>query len=51
MSQAVKTSSLTGAVSTTIPVLTCALAIFLLSGMDAAMKSLTIAVGVYNTLL
>lgn len=51
MSQAVKTSSLTGAVSPTIPVLICALAIFLLSGMDAAMKSLVIAVGVYNTLL
>ncbi|TGQ07882.1 MULTISPECIES: DMT family transporter [unclassified Mesorhizobium] len=51
MSDAAKTSSLTGAVSPTIPVLTCALAIFLLSGMDAAMKSLTIAVGVYNTLL
>ncbi|RWL96874.1 MAG: DMT family transporter [Mesorhizobium sp.] len=51
MSQAVKTSSLTGTVSPTIPVLICALAIFLLSGMDAAMKSLTIAVGVYNTLL
>ncbi|TPI09970.1 DMT family transporter [Mesorhizobium sp. B4-1-3] len=51
MSEAVKTSSLTGAVSPTIPVLICALAILLLSGMDAAMKSLTIAVGVYNTLL
>ncbi|RUU67043.1 DMT family transporter [Mesorhizobium sp. M2C.T.Ca.TU.009.01.2.1] len=51
MSEAVKTSSLTGAVSPTIPVLICALAIFLLSGMDAAMKSLAIAVGVYNTLL
>lgn len=51
MSEAVKTSSLTGAVSPTIPVLICTLAIFLLSGMDAAMKSLTIAVGVYNTLL
>ncbi|MDX8525511.1 DMT family transporter [Mesorhizobium sp. MSK_1335] len=51
MSQAVKTSSLNGAVSPMIPVLVCALAIFLLSGMDAAMKSLAMAVGVYNTLL
>ncbi|TIW64439.1 MAG: DMT family transporter [Mesorhizobium sp.] len=34
-----------------IPVLVCALAIFLLSGMDAAMKTLVIAVGVYNTVL
>ena len=51
MSEAVKTSSLSGAVSPMIPVLLCALAIFLLSGMDAAMKSLVIAIGVYNTLL
>ncbi|RUZ32457.1 EamA/RhaT family transporter, partial [Mesorhizobium sp. M7A.F.Ca.CA.001.15.1.1] len=51
MSEAVKTSSPTGAVSPMIPVLVCALAIFLLSGMDAAMKILVIAVGVYNTLL
>ena len=51
MSEAVKTSSLTGAVSPMIPVLVCALAIFLLSGMDAAMKTLVIAVGVYNTVL
>lgn len=51
MSEAVKTPSPTGAVSPMIPVLVCALAIFLLSGMDAAMKSLVIAVGVYNTLL
>ncbi|MBZ9868418.1 DMT family transporter [Mesorhizobium sp. CA15] len=51
MSKAVNTSSLNGAVSPTIPVLVCALAIFLLSGMDAAMKSLVIAVGVYNTVL
>jgi S-adenosylmethionine uptake transporter len=34
-----------------IPVLICALAIFLLSAMDAAMKSLVIAIGVYNTVL
>ncbi|MER9686443.1 hypothetical protein [Mesorhizobium sp. M0139] len=33
------------------PVLVCALAIFLLSAMDAAMKILVIAVGVYNTVL
>jgi len=51
MSEAVKTSSLSGAVSPTIPVLVCALAICLLSGMDAAMKSLVIAIGIYNTLL
>ncbi|AZO51414.1 MAG: DMT family transporter [Mesorhizobium sp.] len=51
MSEAVKTSSLTGVVSPMIPVLVCALAIFLLSGMDAAMKTLVIAVGVYNTVL
>ncbi|CAN7391765.1 DMT family transporter [Mesorhizobium sp. LjRoot246] len=51
MSEAVKTSSLTGAVSPMIPVLVCALGIFLLSGMDAAMKTLVIAVGVYNTVL
>jgi S-adenosylmethionine uptake transporter len=34
-----------------VPVLVCALAICLLSGMDAAMKTLVIAVGVYNTVL
>src|SRR5882757_239989 len=34
-----------------IPVLVCALAIFLQSAMDAAMKTLVIAVGVYNTVL
>ncbi|TPN75426.1 DMT family transporter [Mesorhizobium sp. CU2] len=49
MNQAVKTPSLSG--TATIPVLTCALAIFLLCGMDAAMKSLILAIGVYNTLL
>lgn len=49
MSAAVKTPSLTGAPM--IPVLVCALAICLLSGMDAAMKTLVIAVGVYNTVL
>ena len=47
----VKSSSLAGAVSPMIPVLVCALGIFLLSGMDAAMKVLVIAVGVYNTVL
>jgi S-adenosylmethionine uptake transporter len=49
MSAAAKTPSLTGAPM--IPVLVCALAICLLSGMDAAMKTLVIAVGVYNTVL
>ena len=34
-----------------IPVLVCTFAIFLLSAMDAAMKSLVIAVGVYNVVL
>lgn len=34
-----------------IPVLVCAFAIFLLSAMDAVMKSLVLAVGVYNTVL
>jgi S-adenosylmethionine uptake transporter len=33
------------------PVAACALAIMILSGMDAAMKTLVIAVGVYNTIL
>jgi S-adenosylmethionine uptake transporter len=51
MSEAVKTSSLNGTVSPTIPVLVCALAICLLSGMDVAMKTLVIAIGVYNTVL
>ncbi|WP_280956391.1 DMT family transporter [Aestuariivirga litoralis] len=37
--------------SATIPVLVCTLAIFLLSAMDAGMKSLVIAVGVYNIVL
>lgn len=46
-----KSSSLAGAVSPMIPVLVCALGIFLLSGMDAAMKVLVLAVGVYNTVL
>lgn len=47
----VKSSSLAGAVSPMVPVLVCALGIFLLSGMDAAMKVLVLAVGVYNTML
>nr|WP_027030573.1 DMT family transporter [Mesorhizobium loti] len=46
-----KSSNLAGAVSPMIPVLVCAFGIFLLSGMDAAMKVLVIAVGVYNTVL
>lgn len=40
-----------GAASATIPVLVCTLAIFLLSAMDAGMKSLVIAAGVYNVVL
>ncbi|TPM27014.1 DMT family transporter [Mesorhizobium sp. B2-3-4] len=47
----VKSSSLAGATSPTVPVLACAFGIFLLSGMDAAMKVLVLAVGVYNTVL
>lgn len=39
------------AASATIPVLVCTLAIFLLSAMDAGMKTLVIAIGVYNTVL
>ncbi len=46
-----KSPSLAGVVSPMIPVLVCALAICLLSAMDAAMKVLVIAVGVYNTVL
>ena len=34
-----------------VPVVVCTLAIFILSGMDAAMKSLVIAIGVYNTVM
>ncbi len=34
-----------------VPVLICTLAILILSGMDAAMKSLVIAIGVYNTVM
>ncbi|MBL8790133.1 MAG: DMT family transporter [Rhizobiales bacterium] len=34
-----------------VPVLVCALAILILSAMDAAMKSLVIAIGVYNTVM
>jgi S-adenosylmethionine uptake transporter len=37
--------------SATIPVLVCTLAIFLLSAMDAGMKSLVLAAGVYNIVL
>lgn len=39
------------AASVTIPVLVCTLAIFLLSAMDAGMKSLVLAAGLYNTIL
>ncbi len=41
----------TRAASTLVPVLACTFAIFLLSAMDAAMKGLVLAVGVYNTVL
>ena len=39
------------AASATIPVLVCTLAIFLLSAMDAGMKSLVLVAGVYNIVL
>lgn len=51
MSETPKTSPLPGAVSPMIPILACALAIFLLSAMDAVMKIAVIAIGVYNTVL
>lgn len=44
-------SSRTGTVSPLVPVLVCAFAIFMLCIMDAAMKSLTLAIGVYSTIL
>ena len=34
-----------------IPVIVCSFAIFIFSGMDAAMKTLVIAIGVYNVVL
>ena len=46
-----KSSSAAGAVSPLIPVLVCALGILLLSAMDAGMKIMVLAVGVYNTVL
>ena len=39
------------AASPLAPVLVCSLAILVLSVMDAAMKSLVLAVGVYNTVM
>ena len=51
MSKLPKTSRLVSAASPMVPVLVCTLAIFILSGMDAAMKTLVIAIGVYNTVL
>lgn len=46
-----KTNSLFRVTSPLVPVLVCAFAIFLLSGMDAVMKAMVIAIGVYNTVL
>lgn len=40
-----------GAVSALIPLLVCTFAIFVLSAMDAAMKGVVIAIGVYNTVI
>ena len=51
MTEPAKTANLAGAGSLTLPVLICTLGIFILSGMDAAMKSLVIAIGVYNTVM
>ncbi|MFA6155954.1 DMT family transporter [Mesorhizobium sp.] len=51
MSKSVKSPNRAGAVSPMVPVLVCALGILILSAMDAAMKTLVIAAGVYNTLL
>ncbi len=51
MGGTVKSSSAAGAVSPLIPVLVCALGILLLSAMDAGMKIMVLAVGVYNTVL
>ena len=45
MTEPAKTANLAGAGSLTLPVLICTLGIFILSGMDAAMKSLVIAIG------
>lgn len=44
-------TNLPRAASPLAPVLVCSLAILILSGMDAAMKSLVLAVGVYNTVM
>ncbi len=51
MSDAVNSSRLSRLTSPLIPVIVCSFAIFLLSGMDAVMKALVIAIGVYNTVL
>ncbi|MBX3579038.1 MAG: DMT family transporter [Rhizobiaceae bacterium] len=40
-----------GAASALIPLLVCTFAIFVLSAMDAAMKGVVIAIGVYNTVI
>lgn len=51
MSRPVFFARQTLAASPAVPVLACTLAIFILSGMDAVMKSLVIAIGVYNTVM
>jgi S-adenosylmethionine uptake transporter len=51
LNHTVRSSRLPVATSALVPVVVCTLAIFLLSLMDAAMKSLVIAIGVYNTIL
>ena len=51
LSKFLRPSNLTSAASPMVPVFVCTLAIFILSGMDAAMKTLVIAIGVYNIVL
>jgi len=51
MTISAKTPGEAATVSPMWPVLVCALAILVLSAMDAAMKTLVLAVGVYNTVL
>lgn len=51
VSAPVKTAPPSPVASALVPVLVCTFAIFLLSAMDAAMKGLVLAIGVYNTVL
>ncbi len=49
--RSLKAGSSPGYGSSTLPVAICAFAIFLLAAMDAGMKSLVLAIGLYNTVL